>query len=260
MRRFEEGVALLETQLVEVEAANNQVGLQRLNHFLADLNCRWTGTLDAKRSYYEAYSGSHSPYERARMLLQLGEYDRALEEISMIGGESAPQYNNPRGNLIIQGRALHAQGNEMLARTYLNRAIDMVGRDIDNPDMNSNFGSDFALLARLNAFAGYDEKAQKAITLAEESLAEIVLVPTFYDNVWQMARALIELREYDRACDKMELLLSGPTGESTGWLMVECSDTGIRAYPKFEALLRKYQYQLKDPAVLDVYFATNDNP
>lgn len=257
LRRFEEGIELLEARLQEAKADSNEVGTQRLMDQLANLDYKWTGNLGSARDYYEIYSESLSPYEKARRLLQLGEYDSALEEISLIGGESAPQFNNPRGNLIVQGRALHAQGNQLLARTYFDKAIDMVGRDIENPDFNSNYGSDYALLARLNAFAGHDDKARKAIALAEESLADIALIPTLYDNVWQIARALIELEEYDQACEKMEMLLSGPTGKSTGWLMVECADTSIRTYPKFEALLRKYQDQLKDPTVLDAYFASD---
>jgi hypothetical protein len=68
----------------------------------------------------------------------------------------------------------------------------------------------------------------------------------------------VQLGETQAACETIDMLLSSPTGVSTGMIMIDGFFSSLRPAPEYEAVIRRHADQLKEPAILDTYFAKPD--
>lgn len=56
-----------------------------------------------------------------------------------------------------------------------------------------------------------------------------------------MAYVYTQTGDFDKACDELEAVLSVPSMISSQWLKIDPLYAPLRGYPRFEALLRKYE-------------------
>jgi len=71
----------------------------------------------------------------------------------------------------------------------------------------------------------------------------------------EMAFAYAQLGMAAQASAAIDSVLSSPSEYQTGVFLVEEALSPIRHSPEFEAVIRKHADQLKDPAILDTFFA-----
>ncbi|EDY81294.1 hypothetical protein VDG1235_912 [Verrucomicrobiia bacterium DG1235] len=253
-RRFEEGMAFMRGQLdkaIEVGDAKAQLDIA---YTIARFESYWSGSNQPIESFYENEIEnlllSHA-FE-AELLFILGDYAGYLREAALIDPSSDPYASNAGDSMINRAIALRESGNEQLAYSYMQNTI----RGMEsNPFIFELIpGTAYASIGVLNAMIGNEQAARDAIEKSEASLDPSRDLPLYYMANGILAFAYSELGEVEKACEKLDIMLSGPTGSCTGRLMLDFEDSELGRTPQFEAVIRKHVDQLRDPEILDTYF------
>jgi hypothetical protein len=253
-RRFEEAIGFMRTHLARAISDKNAQAELDLSVKIAYFEAWWSGSHEPLRNQYERVKRNPlaTPAMKSFMLLALQEYDGALKEMSSVETGSDPYASNSSVFMAFRAYALRNSGNRQLAQSYLKNSIATI--EGDGMFLATMPGNAHATLALLHALAGNKEAAVAAAKKAESNLDASRNLPLYYLSNALLARAYFEAGEIDKGRDRLDLILSGQTGSSTGRVLVEFHDPALLQEPRFQAVIRKHADQLKDPAILDKYF------
>lgn len=254
-RRFEEGIGFLENQLARAVRENNAQAELDLSGKIANFETWWSGSPGPLRSHYERIKDNPlaTPAMKSMLLMGLQRYDDALAAMSSVEPGADPYAANNVVFMSFRAYALRESGNRPLAQSYLQKSIKSL--EENEYFVGTMPGNAYATLALFHALAGDKEASMAAARKSESSLDASRNLPLYYFNIGLLARAYLEAGEIDKACAKLEQMLSGPTGPSAGRILMEFRDPALFQDARFQTVIRGHADQLKDAALLDEYFA-----
>jgi tetratricopeptide (TPR) repeat protein len=253
-RQFEKGIGFLQRHKARAIEEGNGGAVLELSRRIAEFEAWWTGSLEPLREFQLSVKNDPlaTPGLNARLLFTMQEYAGALEEMDATDTGSDPYAYDPVTLMIYRGIALRESGNVQMARSYFLNSFKSLPESGYVFQTIPAFGN--AALSYLNAVVGNKDEALDAAGKSESFMDPSRNLPLYFLSNGMLASGFVELGEIDRACQKFELLLSGPTGSSTGRVLVEFRNPVLFQDPRFQAVIRKHADQLKDPAILDEYF------
>ena len=230
--------------------------IERLDEYLdlciAETEVGWTGSPDPALRLYARFKAIPETYPGFMTYLLRFTYhhQEMLDALSKIGASWDPSEPTAEDATSYRATALRGLGNEALARSYLQ---SLVKPDIpaNSPYAEAKWGDQ----AYYHAALGDRDSALKAIAASRAARDP---QRDFFSYVYaqrQIAFAYAQLGLAAPASAAIDSVLSSPSEHQTGVFLVEEALSPIRHSPEFEAVIRKHADQLKDPAILDTYFA-----
>ena len=211
----------------------------------------WTGSPKPALSLYARFKETHdmSPGAMLYLLQFTDHYQEMLDHLSKLGAAYDPM--EPPSDLATLGRAtvLRGLGNDSLARSYIQSLL----KDIpaNDPYAEWRWGEQ----AHYHALLGDRDAALKAIAASRASLDPQRDLFSYVEAQRQIAFAYAQLGLPAEASAAIDTVLSSPGDYLTGNFLVEQAISPISHSPEFEAVIRKHADQLKDPAILETFFA-----
>lgn len=255
-RQFGKGIIFLDTQLERAAAANDELAMLRIGLVKAQFGAWWGGSLEPLEAYYKSIEDVPAATEgfKAKLLFELRHYEETLAMLETLDTASDPFALNPFELVQIRGVALGESGQLALANSYLRRTISEIQQDLGMIMIQPGMAN--TALSALHAYLGDREAALAAMERAEAHLDATRNLPLFYVCQGMLVYAFLELEEMDQAIDKLETMLSGLSGSSSGRILIDFREKDLYANPRFQSLIRKYAHHLKDPAILERIFQT----
>jgi TolB-like protein len=259
LRQPHKQIEFLEMALEFVEERDLWIGIRTYKFLLATANAYWSGSNEPIDAFLEfALEVGDVPVDfLAGAAYQTRNFQRMLDIYSEIVEGSSYSVAMPMDMAGARAWAYYMTGNLPLAKSYAKGYL----KELDTspkgqwmklymPDVHT------ALHAYGNAFLGNREEA---LRLAEEALE--YASPTrqfadYFETNRYLAVTYGFLGEDEMACELIDLMLSSPSGYSTGQLLVDPQLDTLHDSPLFQAVIRKHADQLKDPAILEDYFGS----
>jgi TolB-like protein len=224
---------------------------QYLDLCIAETEVGWTGSPEPALRLYARFKDIPNMFPGFTLYLLrfTDHHQEMLETLSKIGAEWDPMEPTAEEATSYRATALRGLGNEALAQSYLRSLL----KDIpaNDPYAEKKWGEQAYYYAAL----GDREPALKAIAASRSAMD---LQRDFFSYVYaqrQIAFAYAQLGLPAEASAAIDAVLSSPSEYQTGVFLVEEALSPIRYKPEFEAVIRKHADQLKDPAILDTFFA-----
>ena len=232
------------------------VPTQMLDHYLelciAETEVGWAGSPEPALRLYERFKAIPDMYPGAMAYLLhfTDHHQEMLDALSKIGAVVDPFEPSAEDAASYRATALRGLGNEAMAQSYL-QSLLRPNIPANDPYAERKWGE----RAHNHAALGDRDSALKAIA---ESRAAMDPQRDLFNYVYaqrQIAFAYAQLGMPAEASAAIDVVLSSPTEYQTGIFLVEEALNPIRHSPEFEAVIRKHADQLKDPAILDTFFA-----
>ncbi len=232
-----------------------EISTQRLDQFLdlciADAEVGWTGSPEPALRLYAGFKAIPDMYPGAMVYLLhfTDHHQEMLDALSKIGAAFDPMEPSAEEATSLRATALRGLGNEALARSYLQSLLKDV--PASDPYAERKWGEQAHYCAAL----GDRDSALKAIAASRAAMDPQRDLLSYVYAQRQLAFAYAQLGLPTQASAAIDAVLSSPSEYQTGVFLVEEALSPIRHSPEFEAVIRKHADQLKDPAILDTFFA-----
>ena len=228
-----------------------QVLDQYLDLCVAEMEVGWTGSPKPALSLYAKFKATPDLYPGLMVyLLQFTDhYQEMLDSLSKIGAAYDPTEPSSEQATLDRAMALRGLGNDTLARSYIQSLLKDV--PTNDPYAERRWGEQ----AYYHAILGDRDAALKAIAASGAAMDPQRDLFSYVDAQRQIAFAYAQLGLPAEASAAIDAVLSSPGLYLTGNFLIEQAVGPIRHSPEFEAVIRKHADQLKDPAILDTFFA-----
>jgi tetratricopeptide (TPR) repeat protein len=225
---------------------------QYLDLCIAETEVGWTGSPEPALRLYARFKDIPNVYPGFTLYLLrfTDHHQEILDALSKIGAVWDPMEPSAEEATSYRAAALRGLGNEALARSYLQ---SLLKPDIpaNEPYAERKWGEQ----AHYHAALGDRESALKAISASRSAMDPQRDFSSYVYAQRQIAFAYAQLGMPAEASAAVDAVLSSPSEYQTGVFLVEEALGPIRHSPEFEAVIRKHADQLKDPAILDTFFA-----
>jgi TolB-like protein len=253
-RRPAELIALLKSckgRLIYQDVPTDSLD-QYLDLCIAETEVDWTGSPEPALRLYARFKDIPNVFPGFTLYLLrfTDHHQEILDALSKIGAVWDPMEPSAEDATSYRATALRGLGNEALARSYLQSLL--------KPDMPANepyAERKWGEQAYYYAALGDRESALKAIAASRSAMDPQRDFSSYVYSQRQVAFAYAQLGLPAEASAAIDAVLSSPSEYQTGVFLVEEALGPIRHSPEFEAVIRKHSDQLKDPAILDTFFA-----
>jgi tetratricopeptide (TPR) repeat protein len=252
-RRPAELIALLKSYQGHLHYRNLPMSVMDayLDLCMAETELCWEGSPKPALSLCEKFKGNPdiSPGFTLVLLKFTDHYQEMLDTLSKVGAGYDPMEPSADDLALIRITALRGLGNDTLARSYLQSMLREISTD--DPYAEVKWGE----RAHYCALLGDRDAAVRAIAASRAALDPERDFYSYVEAQRQIALAYAQLGMPSESCAAIDAVLSGPGDYLTGNFLMEPDISPIRHSPEFEAVIRKHADQLKDPTILDTFFA-----
>jgi len=166
------------------------------------------------------------------------DYDAAANRLDSAGDSIIYSQVSSEPIELLKGMAFHHMGNQDSAHLYFEMARVKLETEVDAHPEDHRIHEALGL-----SYAGLGMKAQ-AIREAKRAVELFPLTrDAFFGTIpiKSEARIYCMVDEYDRAIERLEFLLSIPSGTSVAWLKIAPDYDPLRDHPRFQSLIEKYE-------------------
>ena len=177
-------------------------------------------------------------YMAAYYNLCAGNYERALNLMTGPRDIFLWQYNDGADYYQLKGMTYGLMQQPDLAGLYLDSARVVIENIVAK---DPNVAANQSYLGKIYAALGQKDDAIAAARLSVELLPVSVDALDGPDRIWDLATVYASLGDYDLAFDQLDTLFLMPSKVSVNWLRIAPEFIPLRAHPRFQALIEKYE-------------------
>jgi tetratricopeptide (TPR) repeat protein len=242
-----------------VEKTNDELNAILSYRFTrARILARWSGDSTFIREFFE--ENQDSPLfpliNKAYYHFYTENYQTTLDLLSRIQLDSDTSSISSVDLAEMRGWSYLRTGNPALAQSYFKGYLKEL---LDSPRARwqQTFRPDWYAAELSYAYACLEnrEEALKWAATAIEAADPSRNYQDYFNTLGRLAFTYFLTGEFQQGCALIDQILSTPSGWTTGDFLLNPQLKGYRSIPEFEAVLRKHADQLKDPAILDAFFA-----